>query len=424
MLHGIEQSLNAIAGHPRCRVVLVPQVQLAPFVAASIEKFFPHEHETLIFIHPHGNIICRQIVEALPRAISVNIRTLMGVKSPSETVRALTTMLDDRFDEVSYVLHAFAGGINQVFCDELIERQSDTRITESHHNKLTVALYADGSRNNVEIEFTSSNETPLLPRLRENFNNIDFFTFGFERFAGSEGAINGVNERLVEYNHLDCILQRLSIDVRFDKTFAESDTDFSIVLSRYWGRPPYLFSDEAVQHFIYTHSVEHALRNFQGQVIYRTDNRRDITSHHTRNLGNSEILTIEDLFNCDTDLREILFEIILMNNPDFLSRSRIIYCFDSSFPLIFQSPMMKKQLHSNLSIVIGFKKDDVKSHGVDYCFEASRERTCNLVRDIIALRLFYVFDENGPLIAEQYSNVEAIKRRFDRGSGFFYLRQI
>ena len=71
-----------------------------------------------------------------------------------------------------------------------------------------------------------------------------------------------------------------------------------------------------------------------------------------------------------------------------LKEIKVLYTFDSSFPLTFLSPFLMKKLSPDAKLIVGFDYESVKKFGIRGCLDVMLFRTSFLAKDIISQNIF------------------------------------
>jgi hypothetical protein len=83
-----------------------------------------------------------------------------------------------------------------------------------------------------------------------------------------------------------------------------------------------------------------------------------------------------------------------------------MYCFDSSFPLLFQSRYLWSLLDERCEIVIGFDYEAVAEAATGECLSVMTCRTATVLRDVTRNLLFRAFGRGGPVTSFDQSELQ------------------
>lgn len=392
---------------PKCCIVVVPQIQLSPYVAALIHSQLRNVFDIFIIIHPVGNPFSRLCFDHPELFITINVRDFIGHEK--EGVGYLIEKLSTRELILSGVLcHPFSQGVNRYVADSLIPQ-----------NDCKVYIYSDGSRNNFSLEWSRDGESSLIDKACNLKKRPKLFSFGFLSHDFNWVA-KDVDISIVAYDSLDFVFStchRHIEPLNVKKMDGNSIGPAGLVLSRYWGREPYVFEDECSLSECYQTTIEKAFYGSKCKtLVMRCDNRSDLPSLSSANF---KFLDFLDFFECKFNASEFLMENILHFNASFLKNFRRVFVFDSSFPLVFQSLELSRLLSHELVIVVGVSRLDVIDKMSENGVNVIKNRVCALVGDLVKLKQFAVTSSIGPVTS---SNPEYIERVYDNSTGYFELR--
>lgn len=398
-------SASSIA--PSCCIVVVPQIQLSPYVAALIHSQLRNVFDAFILIHPAGNQLSKLCFDFSDLFITINVRDF--VDHEDEGVSYLIEKLSKRALILSgALLHPFSRGVNQYIADRLIPQTN-----------CNVYIYADGSRNNFSLEWTRDDEPSFIDKACNLKKHPNLFSFGYLSHDFNWDT-KDVNISIIDYNALDFIFStchRLVKPLNVKRLDSNSPGPVGLVLSRYWGREPYVFEEESSLAECYKATIEKAFCGSGCQtLVIRRDNRSDSTSLSSIDF---KLVDFVDFFACEFHASEYLMENVLHSNASFLKTFHRLFVFDSSFPLVFQSLKLRRLLSHEVTIVIGASRLDVIEKMTDNGVSVIKKRVCALVSDLIRINLFAVTSSIGPVTS---ANPEYIAHIFDNSTGYFELR--
>ncbi|WP_428243096.1 hypothetical protein [Gynuella sp.] len=401
-------------------LVYVPQIQLSPYVAALLRNLRNKLSGVYLIIHPESNLMSRKLLEYSNVCFGLHLKYFNESES---FLNEFLYFLEQRQKKVSCIIcHSFSSGTNANIVNYFVKKsQSDFKFF----------FYSDGSRNNAESEFDPE-QIFLLNNAVRSRHKTYLIEFGFSNNKGQDN----LEHIQIGYEWLDLAYLCCDLNIRMSHnlTIAESPTflkDSIIILSRYWGRKPYFFESEDKLKKCFESSIEKVGKN-KSYLIFREDNRSTLdTAAVLKNLEDTrlfkqalpidEIITIEN-----TELKDILFELILLNRPDLFSHVESFYSFDSSFPLIFISEELRSCLSPNVQITVGFDIDSIKKFGTGDCYSVMKTRTCTVIANILELGIFKVSDSLGPVTIDSFNTgslIRNIGERLEINGGYYWLHR-
>lgn len=404
-------------------VIFVPQIQLAPYVAASLRKVRSCFSGSYLIIYPESNKMSKVCLEYSKDCFGIHLKDFHN----EEIFPELLKQISDRGGQLEgAVLHMFAGGLNNQIITCLRNREQE----------LKWFFYSDGSRNNKECEFDSLEKSKLVNKVIKEAPNVTIINYGFDAESASQiEKVANVKNININYNLLDLVYSCCDFELKYINDLNVSSRrgvlakNSHLILSRYWGREPYYFESEEAMYGSLYKSIEKS--NLETKdIIYRGDNRANFDLNYLFdkfkcNKSSVQIKNIDDLLQLQKiPLREVLFENLLYLDEHFLRKINSFYSFDSSFPLIFMSKNLKKMLSDDVRIVVGFDFESVYESGIKSCFEVMKKRTLTVVLDILVNGVFFVHDSIGNvdlLRKKSGDSYEFLSQRFSKNGGFFVL---
>jgi hypothetical protein len=354
------------------------------------------------------------MIEFSNKIVGVNIRDSLD-KEEEWSNYLFNLIKGEKINIGTVYFHVFSGGLNH----ELAKKIYFSKLDDFKKNKFL--FYADGSRNNTEIEW-SRDSTSLLKLFSEGARQIEVVGFGFKPEIGKalEG-IKTIKRTYIDYKFLDAVFILSKDKVELNKKI---DGKVSLVLARYWGRDPYKFKTDDLLIQCYASSISKAIKF--NDIIYRKDNRCDfsiVDVSSCTSLSNKNIFDIANyIVNHEDKLEEILFENILHNVPELFAHLGEIYCFDSSFPLVFTSPTLYRSLSNETTIISGFDYEEVQKNSLGFALEVMVTRVTVLIFDMLKLEIFNIFDSFGPISVAE-NNLEVLTARIKSNGGLFLLKK-
>ena len=417
-------------------VVVVPQKELSPYVAGILRMIGNTLKGNFLVVYRPENPMSRDMLIYSARCHGLDYKLFHHwAKKKVEHFKA---QLDANGIKVAtLVVHPFErvnSFIVKAFLDHLFSMDSSVPM---------LIFYSDGSRNNKESEWDYERKGAAFCQAIENQINVWLCEFGFSTPSKLLDQHSLVPKRklLVGYEWIDFCYEVSASQFQISSNYLKSmnSTDFflnsMLILSRYWGRDPYFFQNDQMLMKAMAKSIEKA-----GQAFPHFIFRKDVRSQYDfKNLKKEiEELKPEKYFHLIEDiiisnngrLDDFLFEGIMHKTAEFIEHIQCIYCFDSSFPLVFLSPGLMKRLHPNIEIIVGFDFESVNLYGKKKCLDVMAYRTAVLVEDILNIGLFCVSDELGPVSKDATStnsiNAEGNPSLLDRirlNGGYFTLRK-
>ena len=392
---------------PKCCIVVVPQIQLSPYVAALIHSQLRNIFDVFILIHPAGNQLSKLCFDSPELFITINVRDF--IDHEKEGVSYLIEKLSTRTLILSGALfHPFSQGVNRYIADSLIPQAG-----------CEVYIYSDGSRNNFSLEWSRGGEPSLVDKACVFKKRPNLFSFGFLSYDFNWDA-KDVDISIVDYDSLDFIFyscHSLVKPLNVKRLDGNLVGPVGLILSRYWGREPYVFEDDGSLAECFKTTIEKAFYGSECKsLVMRRDNRSDWSSLSSIDF---KVVDFFDFFECEFDAREFLMENILHSNATFIENFHRIFVFDSSFPLVFQSLELRQLLSHEVVIVVGVSRLDVIGKMSDNGFDVIKKRVCALVGDIVRMNLFVVTSSVGLVLSPDF---EYIANIFDNSTGYFELR--
>jgi hypothetical protein len=406
-------------------LVVIPQVQLSPFVYALLleEKFLLTRD--IILIHNRSQALSFELFRSFPNIIQLDVALSRNVED--EYLCALNEVLRSSSITVSsLVLHNFAGGINERIAQMLHEGNLSKKDNNVYSEGIEVIYYADGSRNNPFPE-TSQEGYGFYTHCFSSNQRKRMAYFGFRHHTAPEDEA----DIIVSYDYVLSGLRTLSRRTSINGQSFDNNVSYALILTRYWGRHPYFFDEtdgESVSQLFAFASTKHLAKSHM--LLLRDDNRfsssiDDIMTAIRQQDFNCALFS--DMFQvANNGARSLLLECFLLENPEVLPLIKQFYSFDSSFPLVFQNRDLYSSLSHDAELIVGFPRDAVSSRGSGECYSVMKKRTIETVYSIYQCGLFNIFCD-GLLIVSPYleSNdpLGAICTSFDGGDGYFILKK-
>jgi hypothetical protein len=399
-------------------LVIIPQVHLAPYVYALLLKTGYLFNRKIIVVQQLSYKMASDLFAQWPNVIQLEIKFSHGIERTyfQELIRRLF-LNSSSINEV--VLHNFAESINQYIFEQCLTGIDNRAVT----NYPDICFYSDGSRNNATPEMSTQVSTGFHFLAKNEKMNTRLYYFGFIHGNSSEENIE-----VIPYFYLESTLASLKSFSKIKKEVL-TGTENAIVLTRYWGRDPYFFDEKVELLDIFIDSIQSVLP-ISAPLIIRNDARFNISLDKLLKkliTKGYKVSLFEDLFDIfDVPAKTLLFENFLFDNPTLLSKITTIYCFDSSFPLIFQNKDLYNLLSCNAKIYVGFNKDSVQKYALSDCYSIMRQRTIETIISLCKLSLFNIFDSKGLFFSSclnQKISYNDVYKKFDQGDGYFVLEK-
>lgn len=288
--------------------------------------------------------------------------------------------------------------------------------------KIKYHFYADGSRNNFNLEWNRNNEENMIDMVNKKAYDCSVYAFGFDTSASIKTKDKLKYIRILDYGYLDFVFSYFRHNIQLK---VQDNVRYNLVLSRYWGRDPYLFKNDDLQIKSYWKSIELALRNKQNDIIYRGDNRSTVVTIASSLMKKNRLLDFSSQFKVENSrCDQLLMENFIHEEPEFLKKLDLIYVFDSSFPLIFQSKKLYNLLSFETIIVLGFDYESVSRNSIENTLKVMIRRISILIFDLLKLNIFRIYDKNRVITKETVKSESDLLKYFEDNDGFFYLQKL
>ena len=337
-------------------LIIVPQFELVPFAIRVMNEFDKNKKKIVIYCAGVLNNIVINYFSSQENAIIYELQ-----KNFIEFNQVLKLININNIKLDTFIAHNF-------FKSELMYS-----LFIKNMNLVNICCYADGSRNNSNAE--SSDQSTLDIHTILNQNNIPN-TLYFFGFVHSKYINNTNNIKILKYDE--------NIYPKINNNLQKYE-NIGLILTRYFGKGDYKFNRSV--------NIERVMID---QIYKLFDNS---TNNHIKldkriNLKTSELMQITKY----TDFEDIisnssnqLMETILLNNIEYCSNIKKIYCFDSSFPLLFQIPTLYNYLNKNATIYTGFSKEIFYPVATEKCINLLIQRTIELIINLNKLNLFDIY---------------------------------
>lgn len=417
-------NLKKLRGFEKLVLVVIPQLQLIPYVYGLLLSENMLFRDNIVLLYNRSLIFPKKLFEDYPNIIKLDIRFARNCEELYS--RCFFDVLIQYSIKVSVlILHNFAGSINKEFA----LRAMDNSIMVSEESWIAkepkFLYYSDGSRNNALPEVTLQEGSDFFS-LSQSLNlNSYFFFYGFRHFKYSQHQ----NEKVLSYDFVQAaftaVMEKISVKISGNLQYDSR----SLVVCRYWGRDPYFFKESQCESTLslYIKSVTNVLpRNLP--VVIRGDNRvKEQTNKIVSCLSDDEydVMQFDDLFESNNlDGNQLLLENFFFSSIEIVRSFRMFYCFDSSFPLVFQNRFLYCALAQDAEIYLGFSKKLVMEYGVGECYRVMRQRTLETVYSVLQTGLFNCFVGKKLIASPSIDNfdlMETLEKSFENSEGYFCL---
>lgn len=411
-------------------IIIVSQIELSPYISAFLRKFGNRLSGSFLILHRHANDMSKEFLLYSSRCYGIDIGHFS--QWTENKIIILKNAIESSGKKIAcLVAHPFER-ISGITVNYFLEKFMD----------LKYIFYSDGSRNNKESEEHTKNikGASFKKALLSDFE-VWLCEFGFSSSSQivSNNRIQPKKHILVEYQWLDFCFSQTKIDLLIKKTFEGKNKEqlhikkSALILNRYWGRGPYMFDSDDLLTLSMSSSIYKACRDAEN-IILRKDSRchfstdaliSSIKSHNKF----KTITTLEDIIKPEKgEIKDLIFEYIIHKTRDFFENIKYIYSFDSSFPLVFLSPMLMRKLNPEVKFIVGFDYSSVKRYGTDECLRVMSYRVAVLIEDVLMLSLFSVSDSlgsvfNGEAPIDCSKNRELLLERIKNNGGYFFLQK-
>ena len=421
MKRDLERSLDIESFRDLKSIVLVviPQVQLSPYVHAVLFGEGLLFSRRIILMHPRSTKLSSELFSPYPNVSQLEIGFANEIAK--DYLQELYAHLSSVSADIStYVLHNFAGTITQVCAEHVNSGVPSLDITCPSK----VIFYADGSRNNAKPELSGQFAGGFHSDCQRRSAESSLYHFGFVHHTS---ALPDSSIRLLPYNYLEASFAASTRLSTLRTATLEQSTKYSMVLTRYWGRVPYFFDENVDILELFIRSIGTVIST-NSPLILRDDNRFQIPVQDVVDKLKTqgyEVRRFDEFFDVvGAEHKTLLLENFILDNPEFLLGIESVYCFDSSFPLIFQNKKLYQDLPPEVKIYVGFDRIAVNAHGKDECYSVMRLRTVETVLSVCSCQIFNVFDEHGLVYSpslETPVSIDDLFDRFDTGNGYFCM---
>lgn len=381
-------------------VAFSPQMHLTPYVFALLCS------KNLLFnpvVVIGDSTACeRSSLIQFPNIFFVNQQLFIGGKKEFFN-ELLDVILNKSLTIDSFVIHNFAHELNMAFVEYFVDPcLCPTKFTGFCLNS-RFYIYADGSRNNPMPEQDAFIEIGTVAKRLSKMGiayEMNYFGFRYDYYPPHEFE-NVIGYQFVQpYYQLGPVQTSVVL-----KNINILNPPVVLVLARYIGRGPYKLPVNTIDSIsrFFVDCIVDAI-NLDSSVIVRYDNRfleiQDTVDSLIAQKFNQAI-DLSDLVDVcpHLDLDTILMERIAIENPALVGKLDEVYCFDSSFPLVFQSKNVYRSFPVNCSIICGFSLKCLKAYDVtDEFYDLIRSRTVSVLFHALQLKLFRLYTLSGCLI--------------------------
>ncbi|QIV96504.1 hypothetical protein EDC55_12017 [Allofrancisella inopinata] len=391
-------------------IVVVPQLQLSTYVFCVLNHNISLIKGAVIVIYPVAFEMPKLIYNSSKKFFSLDV-VQFHERHQDGAIYLLNKIKDNNLKLHSVVLHPFAGSINREILDQILQRDI----------KVKYYFYADGSRNNFNLEWNRNNEENMIDIVAKKKQFTSVYSFGYDTSDTIETKRNLSKITVIDYGYMDFIFTHFKHNI---KSNLEKNKKYNLVLSRYWGRDPYLFKNDDLQVKAYWKSIDVALSSKQNDIIYRGDNRSTVVTLASSIIDNVKLIDFSSVFAVQNTRHErLLMENFIHEEPNFLKKIVLIYVFDSSFPLIFQSKKLYKLLPYDTVIVVGFDYESVFKDSTNNTLAVMMRRVATLIYDLLNLNIFRIYDKNRLITKDMVNSYHDILKYFKDNDGFFYIQK-
>ena len=406
-------------------IAFSPQVHLTPYIFSILLKKNLLTSNVLLFCD--NTKFESQSFSDYPNIVLVDQKTYLN--NYDEFFNNLFYFLSEKKVAIEHVLlHNFAHELNRSFVDFFTKKEAKKTIDILFINTI-FHVYSDGSRNNLLPEQKAFASTGgFLERLIDVGFMPELYFFGFVPSELNYSKINVISYRYVEpFFTLGKQLTSEIADIKNDNKIS-----LSVVLSRYFGKGGYKLLNNTVTSIVdlFVDCVSAAVES-NNQLVLRFDDRfLEITDKVVKHLQTrfQSVSCLESWVDVEDGilLSTILMERISIENPNVTGKVASIYCFDSSFPLVFQNKSVYRAFQQNLSIIVGASTKVLQSHNsTDEFISLIRFRTTRVIYNCLKLGLFRLYDLNGNLLYSENSdllNLSSIEHLYDENDGLLKLK--
>lgn len=419
----IEEINDLIIISKKKKIVLsiCPQIQLAPYLATTLNEFFDANTQFLIFGNPKET----QLISNFPKLpnqrlleISEYLRTIDKQNEFAEIL--FSFLLPFNKKNLTFIFHNFAAKCHGIFAEKILK--SFPLYSESNF-----IFYSDGSRNNESSEAYQEVSGDLYESFKiEKFPNLKFVSFGFKHHIGKERDI----DEIIDYSKIEIQFKKSSLasNLIIDSFNLEKlENKKLLVISRYLGREPYLFDESLISvPSLFSKSIEEIADITKSKsIVIKFDNRFNLNKKViTKELEKKYTCFDFDYFCKNIPSFKYLMENIIILNPHLLKSFKSIFCYDSSFPLIFQSNLLYSLLPPDISIYCGFPENLLKKYGSKNCKKLMHLRTYETLISITKLNLFNIYSGKSLIYGKgdnKIFNEIDFKNYLIEGNGLFKL---
>jgi hypothetical protein len=405
-------------------LVVVPQMQLAPYVFALLLEDQLLLTRKILLIHNRSRTISYELFRDFPNVIQMDIGYVHNVEE--QYIERLSAMLHTFSCEISSaVLHNFAGSVNMRFAQLLADRTFSGASRRIFSSDADVTYYSDGSRNNPLPEVASQKGNDFYHQYYSDASKRSLVYFGFRHHTLRDAR----REKVLGYDYIQAGFKMLNKLTSFKERQYPDDRSYSVVVSRYWGRDPYFFNElegRSVDSIFVSAIIEKVSKAHT--MLIRDDNRFSASASNIISLliqENYAVRLFSELFELEVgDSKGLLLENFFFDNPSLLSKCKQFYSFDSSFPLVFQNRELYTYLAHDAELFVGFPIELVRVYGRGECFSVMKKRTVETVFSVYRSGIFNIFDNTSLVLSpyiEATDPLASINASFERGDGCFRL---
>ena len=355
-IHIFTESIKSYKNTHDMILIIIPQFELVPFAIRVMNECDKNKKKIIIY---WNGILNDSVINYF-----------------SSQENAIIYQLKNNYTELNQLLQQI--NINNIRIDTFITHnfhKSETmyNLFIKDINLVNIYCYADGSRNNYKAESTDQSTLDIHTILNKNNIPNTLYFFGF---LHSTYINNSNNIKILKYDE--------NVYPKIDNNLQKYE-NIGLILTRYLGKGDYTFKKNV--------NIEKVMID---QIFKLFDNS---TNNHIKidnriNLRTSELMQItkyKNFENIITNSSNQLMETILLNNIEYCSNIKKIYCFDSSFPLIFQLLTLYNHLDKDIIIYSGFSKEIFDSVATQKCINVLTKRTIELIINLNKLNLFDIY---------------------------------
>ena len=415
-------------------LVIIPQFELIPFAMRVMNEFDKNKKKIIIY----WSGLNASVINYLSLQENVIVYELRcEIKKINELLQQIN-INNIRID--TFITHNF------------FEPETMYKLFIKDIDLVNICCYADGTRNNHKAEASEMSKLDIHTILNQNNipNTLYFFGFIHNTYDSNnnikilkydENVYPKINNNLQKYKHMDKIffskkfdwkayvskyedLQKANIDnlekawnhvnkygykenrdifkgdrnlLRLFQNFCltgeikpipdkyKENKNIGLILTRYLGTGDYQFKENVNIEKVMIDQIHKLFDNTTDNHI-KLDRRINLNTSKLINVG--KFTNFDDIIsNSSTELMDT----ILLNDLEYCFNIKKVYCFDSSFPFIFQIPKLYNHLDKDIIIYTGFSKNIFDSVATQKCIDVLTKRTIELIININKLDLFDIY---------------------------------